>query len=1145
MASSALKTFVSDSLFKLLGFSEAYLEEYVAALAAAAKSKPELERKISACELPPGPATAAFVDALWAQMQGGSQTGGAVASGTRTVHAGVDALGRVTTAAVADAVRANESVSRTLVEKNKSYGFLLADDDDDEPVARAEPRARRKRKRRRSPSTGSSGFKSSSRRKRRSQRRHTRTVVSGVAAESGGGGGSSSSSSSGSGGSSSSSGSSSAASEPTAKRAHGLVGSGGDKYDADAAEAAHEAALAAKEAARAQDEAERDALAERIRQRDEARTRKIGEAAAAAQRREEAERRRKMDADERRKLLDELRKISRRSYLEMREDRQLDELEASLRDEEMMFSKGELTADELAEYEIKKQLLELAKRKKALEAATLSYVMPKAYVTDEGKVDLKSKAELLKARYVEPSEAAGKVTSKDGFSEQQAWEELQIAKAAAAGGNGGPGAPRGTEKKYELLVEEEDYIEFVVDAGDARLAGEGEVPEPPSAAETHAKAHASLQEVRRSLPVYKFRDAFLDAVDKHKVVVLTGETGSGKTTQLPQYLHEHGYTRGGKMIGCTQPRRVAAMSVAARVAEEAGVTLGREVGYSIRFEDCTSDATVIKYMTDGMLLREFMSSPDLGAYSVMIIDEAHERTLGTDILFGLIKDIARYRDDIRIVIASATLDAEKFSDYFDMAPIFAIPGRRYPVDLYYTKAPEADYLDAAVMTVLQIHKSQPAGDVLVFLTGQAEIETAQAALEERGRSAGSTMGELIIAPIYANLPAELQANIFAPTPKGARKVVLATNIAETSVTIDGIRYVVDPGFCKQKSFNPRSGMESLVVTPVSQAGARQRAGRAGRVAPGKCFRLFTAWAFENELEPNNIPEIQRTNLGNVVLMLKSLGIDDLIHFDFMDPPPVEAITKALEQLYALGALNDRGQLTKLGRRMAEFPLDPQLAKAIIAGAEYGVVSELVTIAAMLSSGNAVFFRPKDKILHADAAHKAFHKDGGDHLMLLAVYNEWAAAGYSKNWCKESFVQYRTMCRARDIRDQLLHLLDRVEIPLNEVETGDEVAIRKAVTAGFFFNTARLSRTGGSYKTVKHQLGVSIHPQSCLNEKLPRWVVYFELVFTSREFMRQVIEIDPGWLTQVAPHYYKPSDVAEGERAARKMPNAKARARAQA
>jgi len=622
--------------------------------------------------------------------------------------------------------------------------------------------------------------------------------------------------------------------------------------------------------------------------------------------------------------------------------------------------------------------------------------------------------------------------------------------------------------------------------------------------------------------------------------VLVGETGSGKTTQIPQYLHEIGYSELGK-IGCTQPRRVAAMSVAARVAQEMNAKLGREVGYSIRFENCTSETTKIQYMTDGMLLREILTEPDLASYSCMIIDEAHERTLHSDILFGLVKDIVRFRKDLKLIISSATMDAEKFSRYFDDASIFMIPGRMFPVDVFYTKSPEADYVDAAVVTVLQIHVSQPlGGDVLVFLTGQEEIETATEILTQRTKNLGSRIPELLICPVYANLPSEQQARIFAKTPKRARKVVLATNIAETSLTIDGICYVIDTGFSKQKSYNARSGMESLVVTPISQAASNQRAGRAGRTQPGKCFRLFTAWSFQHELEPNTVPEILRTNLGNVVLLLKSLGINDLIHFDFMDKPPADALIRALEQLYALGALNDLGELTKLGRRMAEFPLEPMLSKAVIGSEKHGCVSEVLSTVAMLSLGASVFYRPKEKKIMADTARMNFARGGGgDHAALLRCYREWASTEYSDGWCFENFVQVRSMRRARDIREQLEGLCERVEIDQTISKPDDTDALLKAITAGFFYNVAKLGRTG-EYQTVKQQRTVYIHPSSVLakEEQPPPWLVFFELAFTSKEFMRQVAPIDPSWLVEIAPHYYQPSDVEDAK--AKKLPRSRKR-----
>merc|ERR1719359_2174943 len=613
----------------------------------------------------------------------------------------------------------------------------------------------------------------------------------------------------------------------------------------------------------------------------------------------------------------------------------------------------------------------------------------------------------------------------------------------------------------------------------------------------------ALQECRLGLPVYAYREQFLEAVRDFQILVIVGETGSGKTTQVPQFLHEVGYTKLGK-VGCTQPRRVAAMSVAARVSAELGCKIGHEVGYNIRFENCTTDKTIIEYMTDGMLLRSFLNEPDMASFSVMLIDEAHERTLHTDVLFGLVKDVARFRDDLKLIISSATLDAEKFSEYFDNAPIFNIPGRRYPVSIHYTKAPEANYLDACVITVLQIHLTQPLGDILVFFTGQQEIEEAMELIDFKTRGLGSSMMELIVLPIYATLPTDMQAKIFEPTPEGARKVVLATNIAETSITIDNIVYVIDPGFCKQNTYNPRTGMESLVVNPCSKASANQRAGRAGRVKPGKAFRLYTKWSFEHELEDDNAPEIQRSNLGHVVLMLKSIGIDDLLHFDFMDPPPPETLIKALEQLYALSALNDQGDLTKTGRRMAELPMEPMLSKMLCQSEKYKVVDEMVTCCGMLGVDNAVFYRPKDKQIHADNARKNFHKLGDDHLTLLNVYKQWEDTDYSLNWCMENYLQNRSLKRARDIREQLVDMIEKVELEITS-DPNNIDGIRKSVLAGFFYNTARL-RKDGSYVTVKHPHTVEIHPTSSLFGQNPKLVCYHELVLTTKEYMRQCIEI---------------------------------------
>ncbi|XP_048376075.2 pre-mRNA-splicing factor ATP-dependent RNA helicase DHX16 isoform X1 [Stegostoma tigrinum] len=865
---------------------------------------------------------------------------------------------------------------------------------------------------------------------------------------------------------------------------------------------------------RLKDLEERDAFAERIKQRDKDRTRNILER-SDKKAYEEAQKRLKMGEEDRRAMIPELRKKSRWEYLGKREQEKLEDLEAEILDDEYLFSSTELSTREKQQLEYKKKVRDLAREYKAAGDQEKQEQSNRYYMPEE------SRSKKVPDRYEEPK-ADDKHAPRD---EQRRWEEEHMDAALLKFG-ARDARERNQQKEYEFVLEEDEMIDFVT-----AVTMQGTMTKDEKAEMSEAqKQKMTLQEVRKSLPVFPYRQDLLAAIAEHQILIIEGETGSGKTTQIPQYLYEEGYTAGGMKIGCTQPRRVAAMSVAARVAQEIGVKLGNEVGYSIRFEDCTSERTVLKYMTDGMLLREFLTEPDLAGYSVVIIDEAHERTLHTDILFGLIKDISRFRPDLKVLIASATLDTEKFSTFFDDAPIFRIPGRRFPVDIYYTKAPEADYLEACVVCVLQIHVTQAPGDILVFLTGQEEIETTCEMLQDRCRRLGSKIAELLVLPIYANLPSDMQAKIFEPTPAGARKVVVATNIAETSLTIDGIIYVIDPGFCKQKSYNARTGMESLIVTPCSKASANQRAGRAGRVAAGKCFRLYTAWAFKHEMEETSVPEIQRTNLGNVVLLLKSLGINDLIHFDFMDPPPHETLVLALEQLYALGALNHLGELTKLGRRMAELPVDPMLSKMILASERYQCSEEILTIAAMLSVNNAIFYRPKDKVVHADNARMNFFLPGGDHLVLLNVYTQWVESGYSTQWCYENFIQFRSMRRARDVRDQLEGLMERIEVEMKS-SAGDNVLIRKTITAGFFYHTARLTRTG--YKTVKHQQAVYVHPNSSLFEEQPRWLIYHELVFTTKEFMRQVIEIDSNWLLEVAPHYYKSKELQDA--ASKKMP----------
>jgi len=633
------------------------------------------------------------------------------------------------------------------------------------------------------------------------------------------------------------------------------------------------------------------------------------------------------------------------------------------------------------------------------------------------------------------------------------------------------------------------------------------------------RSSMTIKEQRESLPIYKLREPLMDAIAKNSILVIIGETGSGKTTQIPQYLKEEGYTKKGK-IACTQPRRVAAMSVAKRVSDEVGTKLGDLVGYSIRFEDCTSERTVLKYMTDGMLLRESLIDPSLRQYSVIMLDEAHERTVQTDVLFGLMKNALKARPDLKVIVTSATLDAEKFSSYFYDCPIFKIPGNTYDVEILYAKEPESDYLDAALNTVMQIHLGEPKGDILVFLTGQEEIDTAVQTLNERIKGMGNEVPPLIALPVYSALPSEMQAKIFEPAPEGSRKCVIATNIAEASLTIDGIFYVVDPGFAKIKVYNPKLQMDQLVVCPISRASAKQRAGRAGRTGPGKCYRLYTLDAYKNEMLPDSVPEIQRTNLANIVLTLKAMGINDLLNFDFMDPPPVKTLVAAMEELYNLGALDTEGLLTKIGRIMAEFPLDPPLSKMLLTSVDLSCSDEIVTIVGMLSVQN-VFYRPRDKQSIADQKRAKFSHPDGDHLTMLTVYEAWRLNNSSSAWCFENFIHARALKRALDVRNQLIDIFKKFKLPL--VSCGKDYAkVRKAITAGFFTHAARKDQEEG-YKTLQDARQVYIHPSSALFNRNPEWVIYHELVLTSKEYMREICTIDPKWLVDVAPNYCKFAD----------------------
>ncbi|KAH9167219.1 P-loop containing nucleoside triphosphate hydrolase protein [Lactarius sanguifluus] len=684
----------------------------------------------------------------------------------------------------------------------------------------------------------------------------------------------------------------------------------------------------------------------------------------------------------------------------------------------------------------------------------------------------------------------------------------------------------------------------------------------------HSPQYRKILEARKKLPVFAQMDEFYKMgakepapqvapgipcvanapakFTKHQIIVMVGETGSGKTTQIPQFVvySDMPQTK-NKLVACTQPRRVAAMSVAKRVADEMDVQLGKQVGYSIRFEDMTEPGTTfLKYMTDGMLLREAMNDPDLQRYSTIILDEAHERTLATDILMGLLKALVKRRKDLKIIIMSATLDALKFQKYFtidDPAPLFKVPGRTHPVEIFYTQEPEPDYVEASIRTVLMIHRAEDPGDILLFLTGEEEIEDAcrkiKIEADDLIAQDPDTVGPLTCMPLYSSLPPQQQQRIFDPAPSPrvpdgppGRKVIISTNIAETSLTIDGIVYVVDPGFSKQKIYNPRIRVESLLVSPISKASAQQRAGRAGRTRPGKCFRLYTERDFMKELEEQTHPEILRSNLANTVLELVKAGIKDLVRFDYVDAPAPETLMRALEVLNYLAALDDEGNLTPMGSKMSEFPLDPQMSKMLIVSPEFHCSQEILAIVAMLSVPN-VWLRPNNQRKEADAAKQLLTVPDGDHLTLLNMFNEYQNNLHDRNWPWNNFLSARSLAQADNVRSQLLRIMERLEIDVvtksYEDQTRHYMNIRKALVCGFFMQVAHKEGEKGSYITIKDNQAVSLHP-SCGLDTQPEWVLFNEFVLTTRAYIRTVTDIRAEWLLELTANYYDLGSFPDGE-----------------
>ena len=650
------------------------------------------------------------------------------------------------------------------------------------------------------------------------------------------------------------------------------------------------------------------------------------------------------------------------------------------------------------------------------------------------------------------------------------------------------------------------------------------------------------------LPVVERREDILAAIRDHQVVVVAGETGSGKTTQLPKMCLELGRGRKG-LIGHTQPRRLAARSVAGRLAEELSVPLGEQVGYQVRFNDQSSPSTLVKLMTDGILLAETQHDPLLLRYDTLIIDEAHERSLNIDFLLGYLKRLLPKRPDLKIIITSATIDVERFAAHFGStktpAPVVEVSGRTFPVDVHYRPLvrSEEDEDDRtlqegilhAVREVETIEREKGwlhgPRDVLVFLPGEREIRETADTL----RRADLKGTEIL--PLYARLSNEEQNRVFAP--HRGRRIVLATNVAETSLTVPGIRYVVDPGLVRISRYSYRAKIQRLPIEPVSQASANQRKGRCGRIAEGVCIRLYDEEDFLSRPAFTD-PEIQRTNLASVILSMLALKLGNIEDFPFVDPPDDRFIKDGFRLLFELGAVNDKQQLSALGRKLAKLPIDPRLARMVLAGAERGSLREVLIVVSALAIQDPRD-RPADKRQAADQAHQRWHDPDSDFVALLNLWHgienarEALSGNQLRRWCREHYINYLRMREWHDTFRQLRQLLRDMDIevpaplPRDENESEEQAKQARRKTSGKLHQAllSGLLSNLGTLLENREYLGARnrkfmIHPGSGLAKKTPKWVMAFELIETTKLFARTVAKIDPQWIEPQAQHLVKSS-----------------------
>ncbi|AEL18989.1 ATP-dependent RNA helicase [Borreliella bissettiae] len=623
------------------------------------------------------------------------------------------------------------------------------------------------------------------------------------------------------------------------------------------------------------------------------------------------------------------------------------------------------------------------------------------------------------------------------------------------------------------------------------------------------------------LPIYKYKDELIKVLKKHNVLIVESPTGSGKTTQLPRIIYEAGFAKLGK-IGVTQPRRIATVSIAEYIARHIGVNVGEEVGYKIRFEEITSPKTKIKLMTDGVLLQELKKDTLLYEYDVIIIDEAHERSLNIDFILGLIKDISRKRDDFKIIVSSATINTKIFSKYFNNAPVVSIETITYPVQIIYNP-PLLNTSKGMILKikeiVLNVIKEKKAGDILIFLSGEKEIKETIKELQEL-----NSRKKLIIFPLYGRMPKEAQEQIFMPTPKNKRKIIVSTNIAETSITVENIKIVIDSGKVKTNKFQTKTHTYSLQEVPISKSSATQRAGRAGRLSKGTCYRLYKREDYQLR-EDYQKEEIYRTDLSEVVLRMADIGIRDFTHFDFISKPSTYSIQTASKILKSLDAINNKNELTEIGKYMILFPLIPAHSRALVeAMINYPQAIYQTTIGLSFLSTSGIFLLPQNEEMEARQAHLKYKNPMGDLIGFVNIFEDFKKALNKEAFTKENYLDLQGLEEIANVQMQLENIISKLNIPIIQKGVFDNEGYLKSIMKGMrdyiCFKTSKKK-----YKTIRAQ-NVIIHPGSLISTDSVKYFVAGEIIETTKMYARSIGVLKKEWVDDIINEEFKNKDISD-------------------